>query len=273
MRADLHVHSTASDGTLRPRELVALAVEHGVDVLAIADHDSVEGLAEAAEAACGLGVTLIPAVELSAVQDGIDTHILGYFVDRTDPRLLAVLSTLRRARHERAKAMVAALRDAGFEVTDDDVMRLAEGAAVGRSHVARALVATGHAEDVTDAFRRLIGRGMPFYVAKESRTPAEVVRDLRGIGAVPVVAHPGISGAASLIPDLVAEGLMGIEAFHADHDADQRRQYSALASELGLLVTGGSDFHGPEAPNPMLGSVDIPQHAVKALLRLRPAVS
>jgi predicted metal-dependent phosphoesterase TrpH len=266
MRADLHVHSTASDGTVPPGEVVAMAAGREVDVLAITDHDSVEGLAEAQDAATGLGVTLIPAVELSSVHNGVDVHILGYFVDRHDPRLLGILLDLRDARRRRAEAIVAALRDGGFSVTTEDVLRLADGAAIGRSHVARALVKTGHAESVADAFARLIGRGRPFYVAKDSRPPADVVAGLRALGSVPVIAHPGISRAEHLIPELVEAGLMGIEVFHADHDAEQVARFAETARRLGLLVTGGTDFHGLDAPNPMIGSVDVPVEAVRALL-------
>lgn len=266
MRADLHVHSTASDGTSAPTELVALALTHGLDVLAIADHDSVSGLAEAFEAADGTGLTLIPAVELSAVSDGIDVHILAYFVDPTDPRLLTELLDLRTARFRRAQTMVDALADAGHAVSLDDVLALSDGGAVGRSHVARALVGSGAAESVSDAFKRLIGRGMPFYVPKDSKSPEAVISTVLQLGAIPVLAHPGVTQADSLLPELLGAGLMGIEAYHADHTPEQRERYAQLASDLGLLVTGGTDYHGSSAPNPTLGSVDVPAEAVRALL-------
>lgn len=266
MKADLHVHSTASDGTATPRELVSLALERGLDVLAIADHDSVSGLAEAFDAAEGTGLTLIPAVELSAVSHGIDVHILAYFVDPTDDRLRAELSELRAARLRRARAMVSALSDAGHAVSIDDVLALSDGGAVGRSHVARALVGSGAAESVSDAFQRFIGRGMPFYVHKDSKSPETVISAVRAFGAIPVLAHPGVTEADSLVPALVEAGLLGIEAYHADHTAEQRIAYARLAAELGLLVTGGTDYHGTAAANPELGTVDIPEAAVSALL-------
>jgi len=266
MRADLHVHSTASDGTATPAELVSLALERGLDVLAIADHDSVSGLAEANRAANDTGLTLVPAVELSAVSDGIDVHILAYFVDPADSGLQSQLSKLRAARHRRAEAMVAALADAGYAVSLEDVLALSDGGSVGRSHVARALVGSGAAESVSDAFRRLIGRGMPFYVPKDSTSPETVISAMRDIGAIPVLAHPGVTGANRLIPALVDAGLLGLEAYHADHTTQQRKAYTRLAEELGLLVTGGTDYHGSAAPNPTLGSVDIPESAIRALL-------
>lgn len=266
MRADLHVHSTASDGTATPTELVSLALERGVDVLAIADHDSVSGLAEAQLAAEGTALTLIPAVELSAVGSGIDVHILAYFVDPTDSSLAAELSELRSARFRRAQAMVEALADAGYSVTLDDVLALSGGGAVGRSHVARALVGSGAAESVSDAFKRLIGRGMPFYVPKDSQSPQMVISAVRELGAIPVLAHPGVTQTDPIVPELVEAGLLGIEAYHADHTPQQRTAYARLAAELGLLVTGGTDYHGATAPNPVLGSVDVPEAAVRALL-------
>jgi len=266
MRADLHVHSTASDGTSAPRELVESALAVGLDVLAIADHDSVEGLPEALAASRDTSLRLIPAVELSAVADGVDVHILAYFVDSSDARLLTELADLRAARLRRAEAMVAALSSAGYSVTLDDVLALSEGGAVGRSHVARALVGSGAAESVSDAFKRLIGRGRPFYVPKDSKSPETVVSAMRELGALPVIAHPGVTRCDDLIPGLVAAGLQGIEAYHADHTPQQQADYAALAENLGLLVTGGSDFHGAAAPNPALGSVDIPARYVKSLL-------
>jgi len=271
MKADLHVHSTASDGTLQPAELVALALEHGVDVLAIADHDSVAGLPEAFAAAEGTSLTLVPAVELSAVLDGRDIHVLGYWVDWRDNAFLRQLADMRTARLRRAETMVDALQAAGYEVTISDVLALADGGAVGRSHVARALVDRGHAATVADAFERLIGRGMPYYVPKDARTPQEAIGVIRGAGGLAVLAHPAISGVEDLLPALAAAGLAGVEAYHADHTPSQRDRLAARATELGLLTTGGTDFHGPSAPNPNLGRVDLPPSSVEALLAARRA--
>ncbi len=266
MRADLHVHSTASDGSVTPRELVKLALSNGVDVLAIADHDSVEGLAEAFEAAENTELTIVPAVEFSALHEDVDVHILAYFVDPHDTGLARELSELRAARRQRAEAMVVALSDAGYVVSLSDVLTLSDGGAVGRSHVARALVGSGAAESVSDAFERLIGRGMPFYVPKASKSPETVISLIRSFGAIPVLAHPGVTGIDERIGDLVEAGLLGIEAYHADHTPKQRLEYAELAVRLGLLVTGGSDFHGAYAHNPDLGSVYVPEAAVRGLL-------
>jgi len=271
VRADLHVHSTASDGTVHPKDLVALALERGLRVLAIADHDSVEGLAEAQLAAANTPLTLVPAVELSSVTpDGCDVHVLGYFIRADDTRLREHLADLRGARLKRAGTMVARLTEAGYDVSLDDVLQLSEGGAVGRSHVARALVAAGHAENVADAFRRLIGRGRPFYVSKDVRSPEEAIECIREAGGLPVIAHPGVNGLDPLVAELAQSGLAGIEAYHADHSPQDRRRYAAMAARMGLLATGGSDFHGPVAPNPPLGSVDIPAEAIAAFLAADP---
>ncbi|HSK46450.1 MAG TPA: PHP domain-containing protein [Coriobacteriia bacterium] len=266
MKADLHVHSTASDGTARPADLVALALERGLRVLAITDHDSVEGLPEALDAAKGTPLTLIPALELSAVQEGRDVHILGYFVRHDDAALAAQLADMREARLNRAVSMVRLLGESGYELDVDSVLELSDGGAVGRSHVARALVDAGHAESIRDAFERLIGRGRPYYVSKDARTPAEAIQTVRRAGGLAVVAHPGVNGLDPVIDSMIAEGLGGIEAYHADHSAEQRAHYAEMASAAGLLVTGGSDFHGEAAPNPALGSVRLPEGAIAALL-------
>jgi predicted metal-dependent phosphoesterase TrpH len=162
--------------------------------------------------------------------------------------------------------MVAALRGAGYDIELDDVLALSHGGAVGRSHVARALVAAGHADSVAHAFQTLIGRDRPFYVAKQSASPAEVVAGIRELGAIPVLAHPGVTGVDDLIGEMIDAGLLGIEAYHADHSPGQVAHYAALAASHGLLVTGGTDFHGPAAPNPDVGAVDVPEDAVRALM-------
>lgn len=266
MKADLHVHSTASDGTLTPCRLVALALERGLSHLAIADHDSVAGLPEAIAAAAGTSLTVIPAVELSAVSSGLDIHVLGYFVDYADEELQAQLTDLRQARAHRAQRMVQALNAAGYPLTLDDVIALTDGGAIGRSHIARALVSRGHAATVREAFEHFIGRDQPFYVSKDVRTPADVITTIHGAGGIAIVAHPGISGLDELLDDLVTDGLDGVEAFHSEHDSEQTARYAHYAAEKGLLTSGGTDFHGPAAPNPPLGSNELPEAALEALL-------
>jgi len=270
MRADLHAHTTASDGTLAPDALVARAIERGLDVLAVTDHDSVAGIAAAVAAARGTALTVVPGVELSAVWEDRDVHVLGYFIDAEDAHLLAHLEDLRLARLHRAEAIVAALREAGYDVRIEEVLDLAGGGSVGRSHVARALVNGGHVPSVPDAFANLLGRGRPFYVSKDVRSPVDVLEVIRSAGGLSVLAHPGVTHVDDLVPTLVEGGLSGIEAFHAEHTPEDRERYARLAADLGLLVTGGSDFHGIGTPAAELGSVDLPPEAVERLLAARP---
>ncbi len=218
------------------------------------------------EAADQCPILLVRGVELSAVHEGRDVHVLGYFVDAEDPRLLGHLTDLRAARLRRARSMVEALAEAGYDVTLDEVLALSDGGAVGRSHIARALVHKGHAESIGDAFRRLIGRGRPFYVAKDVRAPDEVVGVINEAGGIAVLAHPAVSDVEDLIEPLRELGLAGVEAYHADHTAEQRERLASRADALGMLVTGGTDYHGPHAPNPDLGNVVVPEESVIALL-------
>lgn len=269
---DLHLHSTASDGVLDPSALVELASRAGCPAIALTDHDSVAGVAEALMAAAGTPLIVIPAVELTAGVDGRDMHVLGYHVDHTDPTLLAHLRRLREIRAERARRIVASLNEAGIDVALDAVLRLAGGGAVGRAHIAQLLVATGQAVSVEDAFRRLLGRTSPHYIPKPLATPGEAIGWIRAAGGVAVLAHPGLSRVDDLIGDLVGEGLLGIEAYHPGHDADTVRRYADLAGDLGLIATGGSDFHGLDREGDRLGSASVPDHVVEQLATARDAI-
>jgi predicted metal-dependent phosphoesterase TrpH len=266
MRADLHAHTTASDGSLSPSAIVSLADEVGLDILAVTDHDSVAGIPEALSVAGQTRLRLVPGVELSAVWEGRDVHLLGYFVDHEDASLLEHLKDLRAARLRRAETIVASLSDAGYSIGIDDVLALAAGGSVGRSHVARALVSQGHATTVADAFQRFLGRGCPFYVPKDVRSPFDVLDVVRSAGGVAVLAHPGVTKVDALIAALVGAGLAGIEAYHAEHTPEQRAHYAWLAKSLGLIATGGSDYHGTDAIGVQLGSVDVPEADVERLM-------
>lgn len=268
VRFDLHVHTTASDGTLTPAELVRHAARLGLTAVAITDHDSVSGISEALATAATEhpSILVIPGVELSAVDRGRDVHILGYFIDHEDPALAAHLSDLRAARLARAESIVEALAAGGFHVSLDQVLALSDGGAVGRSHVARALVDGGHAEDVSDAFKRLLGRGRPFYVPKDVRTPSEALQVVRASGGIAVLAHPGVTQVDDLVPQLAAEGLGGLEVYHPNHEPEDEERFLEQARRHGLLVTGGSDYHGELAPTPSLGSLLMPAGVLEALV-------
>lgn len=265
MTVDLHIHTTASDGLLSPADVVAQALDLGLRVVSITDHDSIAGLDEACAAAEGTALEVIPGVELSVhAPGGADAHILGYFVDHHDARLLAALSDLREARSDRAAAMVHALRAAGHSLSLDDVLGYSDGGAVGRVHVARALVAARSVDTVEEAFAGLIGRDGPFYVRKALFLPGQALDAIHRAGGVAVLAHPGVSGEGPLV-GLVEEGLDGIEAYHADHSVPQRDHFASVARRFGLVVTGGSDFHGPGLRSADLGAGACPPGAVEAL--------
>lgn len=272
MRIDLHTHTTASDGLLDPPALVAAAAAAGVGLLAVADHDSTDGVDVAVMTGRRVGVEVWPAVELSCDVDAGEVHLLGYFVDHHLDWLQALLARLREGRLWRAKRMVAKLADLGAPVEFSRVESLAGGGAIGRPHVARALVEAGWVKDLAEAFDRFIGRGGPAYVERVKVTPAEAVAVIRAAGGLAVFAHPGWAGRDEWITELVPAGLDGVEAYYPDHGHDAIVHYVALAHAHGLLVTGGTDFHGGTlATRVAIGSQYVPEEIV-APLRERAAI-
>lgn len=244
MRIDLHTHTTASDGVLAPEALVAEAAAGGVGVLAVCDHDTTAGLDAALAAGLRLGVEVWPAVELSCDVETGEVHMLGYFIDHRVEWLQALLARLREGRARRAERMVERLAALGAPLDFGRVQALADGGAIGRPHVARALVEAGHVRTFNEAFDRFIGRQGPAYVERAKVTPAQSVEIIRAAGGLAVLAHPGWGAHDALVPALVAHGLDGIEVYYPDHSPAQVEQYLALAGRHGLLVTGGTDFHG-----------------------------
>ncbi|GHD40015.1 PHP domain-containing protein [Streptomyces galbus] len=249
MRIDLHCHSTASDGTDTPAELVRHASAAGLDVVALTDHDTTRGHAEAI-AALPAGLTLVTGAELSCRLGGVSMHMLAYLFDPEEPALLAERELVRDDRVPRAKGMVAKLNELGVPVTWEQVARIAGDGSVGRPHVATALVELGVVPTVGDAFtEEWLADGGRAYVAKHETDPFEAIRLVKGAGGVTVFAHPAASKRGRTVPEsaiaeLAAAGLDGIEVDHLDHDADTRAHLRGLAADLGLLVTGSSDYHG-----------------------------
>lgn len=266
---DLHLHSTFSDGLLTPEEIVARAVEAGLPAIAITDHDTIDGVEPARAAATGTGLVVIPAVELSAVCGGRSLHILGYHIDHTSVLLRARLALLRSARLERARRIVDALRADGYDLDPGDVLRPSDEGAVGRAHIARRLIGQGYARDMGDAFRRFLDDDAPYYVPKPSTLAETAISWIIAAGGVPVLAHPGLSRVDDLIPALVDHGIAGLEAYHASHDPGTAAGYVALAARYGLIVTGGSDFHGSEREGGPIGSSGAPDDAVRRLDQAR----
>jgi predicted metal-dependent phosphoesterase TrpH len=249
VRIDLHCHSTASDGTDSPAELVRNAAAAGLDVVALTDHDTTRGYAEAI-GALPEGLTLVTGAELSCRIDGISMHMLAYLFDPEEPALLAERELVRDDRVPRARGMVARLQELGVPVTWEQVARIAGDGSVGRPHVATALVELGVVPTVDDAFTPdWLADGGRVFVEKHETDPFEAIRLIKGAGGAAVFAHPGAAKRGRTVPEaaiaeMAAAGLDGIEVDHMDHDADTRARLRGLAGELGLLVTGSSDYHG-----------------------------
>ncbi|MFJ8939024.1 PHP domain-containing protein [Streptomyces sp. NPDC102365] len=249
MRIDLHCHSKASDGTDTPAELVRNAAAAGLDVVALTDHDTTRGYAEAI-AAVPAGLTLVTGAELSCRLDGVGLHMLAYLFDPDEPDLLRERELVRDDRVPRAQAMIGSLRELGVPITWEHVERIASGGSVGRPHIATALVELGVVETVSDAFTsEWLADGGRAHIQKHESDPFEMIRLVKAAGGVTVFAHPAAAKRGRTVPEsaiaeLAAAGLDGIEVDHMDHDAATRARLRGLASELGLLTTGSSDYHG-----------------------------
>jgi 3',5'-nucleoside bisphosphate phosphatase len=258
---DLHLHTTASDGTLDPTQLIARAARAGLTIVSVTDHDTVAALDEAGATARAAGMTLVSGIEITAVEGDQDVHVLGYFFDPADARLAEFVRAQRADRIRRVRAIAGRLRTLGYEIDVRPLVAQGQqgGASVGRPHVADALVAAGHAVDRSDAFDRLIGRGGPAYVSRSGARATEVIAVIRGAGGIASLAHPGLTCRDDLVPQLAAAGLTALEARHSDHDAAIEEHYRVLAAQHGLAISGGSDFHGDGGHHaPGLGLVTLP---------------
>ncbi len=263
---DLHTHTYFSDGTLSPEAVVALAAERGLAALAITDHDSLESL-EPARRAVNVGLDLVPGVELSSIHGELDLHILGYYLDPLHEPLRLRLDQFREERQTRAMTMMGRLRDMGVELDPGEVVSLAGPGVIGRPHIARAMVRAGHVPSLDDAFRQYLGRGGRAFVPRVSFRADEAIDLIQAAGGVSVLAHPGPLLPDSIVESLVGSGLRGIEIWHPQHHTATVRRYRELARRLGLLETGGSDFHGAHR-GPDLGGMRVP---LAAWHRLREA--
>jgi predicted metal-dependent phosphoesterase TrpH len=265
VRIDLHTHSTASDGTEDPAEVIAAAARAGLDVVALTDHDTSRGWAEAATAAAAHGVTLVRGMEISCSRDGVSIHLLAYLPDPDHPDLVAELEMARESRVTRLERMVEKLAADGIPITMDGVReQVAIGATLGRPHIADALVASGVVADRDEAFGNLLHNRSRYYVTHYAPDPVRAVRIVRQAGGVPVMAHPfavarGRTATEGTIEEMARAGLAGLEAQHRDHDAASRRRAVALADRLGLFVTGSSDYHGTGKENRLGENLTDPQ--------------
>lgn len=257
---DLHLHTTASDGLLKPSELVDMAWRAGIRTMSVTDHDTVASVAAVAALTHDAGMTFVPGIEITAVHDGRDVHMLGYFIDAEDAAFGEFLERQRADRVRRLGTMVDRLADIGKPINREKVLAKKEaGGSIGRPTVAKALVKAGHAVDMRQAFDELIGEGKPAFVPRVGPTPSEVVAIVARAGGVCSLAHPGILKRDDLIPAMVEAGLVALEAFHSDHDLETTDHYLALAARYGILVSGGSDYHGePVRRKAAFGTVGLP---------------
>ena len=265
---DLHAHTTASDGRSTPEQLVRRAAAAGITTLAVTDHDTAAGVAAATAAAQPLGLEIVMGIEITAVVAGRDVHMLGYFFDDTHDELSQFLAAQRLDRRRRVETMIDRLVALGAPVDRAAILKknAKPGEAIGRPVIARALVAAGHARDIADAFDKYLAEGRPAFVPRQGASPTDVVRLLGRAGGIASFAHPGKIGLDHLLPELAANGLVGVEVFHPDHDEEATAKYLGLASDLGLAPTGGSDFHGPGSGRAeCLGTVGMTQDAYRVL--------
>ncbi|MCS7002367.1 MAG: PHP domain-containing protein [Dehalococcoidia bacterium] len=267
---DLHLHTTASDGALSPHDLIARCHEAGLRVVAITDHDSTEAVAAATAAAATRGMVVVPGTELSTDFAADELHMLGYFVDVGDPTFQDTLLGMRDSRVGRAKEMVRKLNELGLPLDWERVQAIAGDGAIGRPHVAQAMVEAGHVQTIAEAFERWIGRDGPAYAERVRLSPAECVALIRRVGGLPVLAHPrDLPDLAAIVADLARVGLAGIEVYYGGHQPytpDEQEALLALAQRHNLIPTGGTDFHGNgnwHEPHP--GFVDVPWSVAERL--------
>jgi predicted metal-dependent phosphoesterase TrpH len=268
---DLHTHTTASDGRCTPAELVARASAAGVTVLSVTDHDTVAGCAAAAAAADGAAIHFVPGIEITAVRDEGDVHVLGYFIDRESPGMLAFLAGQRRRRLDRVRQMIQRLTACGVGLDADAILQPGiddPTRAAGRPWIARALVAGGFVKTTSEAFDVWLSPGRPAFVPREGASTADVLERIHDAGGIASIAHPGLLRHDAWMPELAAAGLDALEAYHPKHDRRATARYCEMARELNLAVSGGSDYHADESHGAAVpGSVSLPREAFDQLLR------
>ncbi len=265
---DLHTHTDASDGRLPAADLVRHAWMAGIRVLAVTDHDTMGAVRQATEAARAFGLRLVPGVEVTAIESGADIHVLAYFIDPDEPTFASFLAAQRRARIDRLREIGVRLAALGVAIDTDALLATRDGKedAIGRPAIAAALVAAGHARSTADAFDRYLARKGAAFVPRPGPSVPEVIECVHTAGGLAVIAHPGVNGRDDRIPVWAEAGLDGLEVHHSDHDQVAVARYRAMASDLGLAITGGSDYHGDErAERARLGRISLPPEHFAAL--------
>ena len=270
-KVDLHLHSTASDGRFSPAEVVGKAAEAGLTVIALTDHDNVDGIAPALGAAKAFpGLKVIPGVELSTDISQGEVHLLGYFLDYTHHELIAHLNRMSNSRQERAQGMLTKLRSLGLSIEWERVKEIAGSGSIGRPHIAQALLEKGYISSIKEAFTKYISWGGPAYVEREKMPPGEAAKLILRANGLPVLAHPlTLNDPETIIVELQASGLVGIEAYYNGYTDEETSRLVSIADKYGLIVTGGSDYHGLDASaETTMGGVDIPIKSAEQLIAL-----
>jgi predicted metal-dependent phosphoesterase TrpH len=274
---DLHIHSTASDGSLSPAEIIETAKKAGLHAIAITDHDTIEGSVEALRLQNSSGVEILPGIEISASFGPGTMHILGYLMRLDDDSFRRTLTVVQEARANRNVEIIKRLQDVGVDISYDEVLKVSGGGQVGRPHIAQVLVRKRVVQSIDEAFNKLLKKGRPTYVERYRLLPVEATQTILGAGGVPVLAHPFTLNTKTegdldrLIADLKQAGLKGVEAYYPSHGPELTARYERLAHRHGLLVTGGTDFHGEVNPGVHIGvgrgDLRIPYRLVEELKR------
>ncbi len=275
MSADLHIHTTYSDGSFTPAEIVDKAIEKGFNTIAISDHDTLDGIKPAIDYAADKDIDVIPAIEFSTFRGKAEIHVLGYFIDFEDEKLKDKVRKIYDARKLRAEKMVELLNKEGVELTFSEVREIAGDDYIGRPHIAQAMVKKGYIDEMGDAFtEKYIGNGGRAYVKKYKISPEEAIELILESGGIPVLAHPifinhGKPLREDDIKKLKDNGLLGVEVYHSKHTAEDAKYYKHIAEKLELLITGGTDFHGENSPGVYLGDIRLDDEHVKKLKEAR----
>lgn len=264
--ADLHVHTFYSDSTFSPEEVVSCAKDRGLAAIAICDHDTVDGIDPCMAIGREKGVEIIPAIEMSVEKMDAEIHVLGYFIDWKQEWLRKKLKEIQDSRIERIFAMIEKLRAMGVKIDAEEVFRIAVNkGSVGRLHVAKAMLNSGAIKNLREAFEKYIGFAKPCYLPYTKLSPKETMEFILNAGGVPVIAHPDLIGNDVYIDEFVGHGLRGLEVYHTDHKPHVARKYEAMAKDLGLIMTGGSDCHGMGKGRILMGTVRVPYELVEKL--------
>jgi predicted metal-dependent phosphoesterase TrpH len=255
---DLHLHSTASDGNFSPQEVVKRADDLGFSAIAITDHGTIEGIKPALKAAKGLDIELVPGIELNTDYLDTEVHVLGYYIDYENQKLLDKIAELKQARYNRAKKIVEKLNDLDVAIEFSRVLELADGATLGRSHIAQILLEDGYVANWSEAFDKYIGRQAPAYVGRQRLTVKGAINLIKEADGIPIIAHPGLINNDQALNQFINWGVEGIEVYHTEHNKQEKEKYLDFSKTNNLLITGGSDCHGPRRKEGvLLGTIKV----------------